>query len=185
MTMAHHPLSLITFLLQFSNIIYTPKNTVNTFSSQPSCAHNKWFIYTLPTWPFTVMVFIQQSRTTNTRRSEEMLSCIRYPRKFQVGTGFPLFQVLPDYSLNSSLYPSKHCHYNFTNNTFTLLSSKLQHFYTPSSPSILLLLRLLLISSPTYHHFTRLTKTYHMQFPSLPQALVLSITHIRHLVNLP
>ena len=65
------------------------------------------------------------------------------------------------------------------------LSSKLQHFYTVSSLSILLLLLLLLISSPTYHHFTRLTKAYHMQFPSLPQALVLSITHIRHLFNLP
>lgn len=99
-----------------------PKNTVNTFSSQPSCAHNKRFIYALPTWPFTVTVFIQQSRTTNTRWSEERLSCIRYPRKFQVGTGFPLFQVLPDYSPHSSLYPSKDYHYNFTNNTFILLS---------------------------------------------------------------
>ena len=186
MTMAHHPLSLITFSLQFSNIIYTPKNTVNTFSSQPSCAHNKRFMYALPTWPFTVTVFIQQSHTTNTRWIEEcsLVFGILGSSKLELDSlyfrSYPItpriHPFIPRRTVTTTLPTTPSPCY---------LSSKLQHFYTPSSPFILLLLRLLLISSPTYHHFTRLTKTYRMQFSSLPQALVLFITHIQHLFNLP
>ena len=184
--MAHHPLSLITFSLQFSNIIYTPKTLSTPFR------HNlRALIISGSFMPF--LPGLSRSRSSSSSHA--------LPIQDEAKKGFLVFGILGSskleldslYSRSYPITPRIHPFIPRRTVTTTLpttpsscyLSSKLQHFYTVSSLSILLLLLLLLISSPTYHHFTRLTKTYHMQFPSLPQALVLSITHIRHLFNLP